>query len=462
MVERRSVDESLPFESFFNFYVDKSNPTAKRTTDFVLTLFISLVVIIANSLHLLTIVRTPRLHTLHNLFLSTILVADLMLGVALVLYCVMIFQYDQTSTSDRWSTTALTVTCRMYTGLVITSSLATMCLLLCLSIKVFFFFTMPLKYTQIFSKERVLVAIGVSWVFAIAMGFIPQMYLSITIDSVEADCSFSRDLPLAYTVVLMMLFALNVVGTIVTGVFTVRVLISTPKYANERRMTQTVIPLQHQRQREHHNRRELHQHPPGHPPRHKVKEQHEEPGKDPVIHGAGTSTSQKEQQREPEQEQDLPHSSSVEIPNVDKHKRKKNKILNKEKEKDRKAKPVPKEFFMHVILCALFFFSWAPVVFVIATDHYGERDEAQHRFNVATTIASFGPGAIFIIYLILSPLFRWSFFQIVCVCRQCQVRRNHYRHRVHKYKHDHNRQLTINTRSDGTIVSTEEHQSSID
>lgn len=148
--------------------------TADDGGDVYVTIFFNavgcLLILCNNSLMLIILARTPRLHTLHNAFMASLGVADLLMGIVLAIRNFKLM--PQTGTAF----TKYDSICLLYVCMFFIIGIKSILGVLFVTLDRFIFIVHPLKYYQIITQKRIEILILISWFFSVALGGFPVFF----------------------------------------------------------------------------------------------------------------------------------------------------------------------------------------------------------------------------------------------------------------------------------------------
>ncbi|XP_071106598.1 adenosine receptor A3-like [Haliotis cracherodii] len=136
----------------------------------VVQLLLSVVIIGGNVLTILAVKRTPRLHTVPNIYVVSLAFADLIVGIVLPLYAVKMFP----GMEDLYNHNKYL--CLSHPVVLIVSAGCSMVSMVQISVDRLIYIVYPLRYEYIATARRARIVIGTTWAVCLFYGTLPLYY----------------------------------------------------------------------------------------------------------------------------------------------------------------------------------------------------------------------------------------------------------------------------------------------
>ncbi|XP_067671422.1 adenosine receptor A3-like [Haliotis asinina] len=136
----------------------------------VIQMLIATVIIGGNILTILAVKRTPRLHTVPNMYVVSLAVADLIVGLVLPFYAMKMFPGLENLYNEN------KYLCLSHPVLLIVSAGSSIVSMVLISVDRLIYIVCPLRYEHIATARRARIIIGTTWCICIFYGTLPLYY----------------------------------------------------------------------------------------------------------------------------------------------------------------------------------------------------------------------------------------------------------------------------------------------
>lgn len=171
-------------------------------------LFLVPLIVGGNSLVLLSIASFPRLRTVPNIFVSSLAVADLLVGLLVIPFYTMYYLSVPGVTENKYA-------CLFKYAFIIESCGSSIFNLSAIAFERYIAVSFPLKYSVFMTRRRAKLIVTGLWTYVTVLSLVPMA--GINTWQANAGCDFYRVLPMGYTVVGS--FVTVSVGLVTTSVF---------------------------------------------------------------------------------------------------------------------------------------------------------------------------------------------------------------------------------------------------